>query len=62
VEGVGFCYALFVFCSSESVWCFDVFVELCVGLGCVFCCFCVDVVEEAFFKDVGYVFAFDGFY
>jgi len=61
VEWVGFYYALFVFCSSESVGCFYVFVELCVGLGCVFCCFWVDVVEEAFFEDVRYVFAFDGF-
>ena len=52
---------MFVFGSAESVWCFDVFVELYVGLGCGFGCFWVDVVEEAFFEDVGYVFAFDGF-
>ena len=45
MEWVSFGYALLVFGSSEAVWCFDVFVELCVGFGGCFGCFWVDVVE-----------------
>jgi len=61
VEWIGFNYTLFVFFSAESVWCLYVFVELCVSFGCGFGCIWIYVVEEAFFEDVGYVFAFDGF-
>lgn len=54
--------AFLVFCSAVAVWGFDLFVELGVGFCCCFCCFWVYVVEEAFFEDVGDVFAFDWFY
>ena len=61
MEWVGFGYAFLVFGSAVAVWGFYLFVELCVGFCCCFCCFWVYEVEEAFFEDVGYIFAFDGF-
>jgi len=62
VEWIRFYDAFLVFGSAVAVWGFYLFVELCVSFGCCFCCFLVYEVEEAFFEDVGYVFAFDGFY
>lgn len=61
MEGVGFGYAVLVFNGAVAVWRLYLLVELGVGFGCCFGCFWVDKVEEAFFEDVGYVLAFDGF-
>lgn len=61
MEWVGFDYAVLVFCCAVAVWCFYLFVELCVGFCGGFCCFWVGEVEEAFFEYVWYVLAFDGF-
>ena len=61
MKWIRFYYAVLVVDCSITFWSFHLLVELSIGFGCVFCCFWVYFVEEAFLEDVWYVLAFDGF-